>query len=320
MKSLVSVIVPIYKVEKYLNKCVDSIINQSYKNLEIILVDDGSPDKCGEICDKYVEKDSRVKVIHKQNGGLSDARNAGIDIAKGDYLLFVDSDDWINKYMIENLVLFATDKNLDIVECKFISVHDRREIKDEVNVGECKIFSNIEALENHFNGEGVYRCVWNKLYRKYLFDDLRFPKGKVAEDLHTTYKLLFKANKVGLIDFVGYYYYIRENSIMGKGGLKLIISTYEGIKDQNEFITENVNILKLKINDIYFKTLIKTFSYLENYKGTENIENYKIEVSNELKREDIEIKGKLNILKLGFNIMPQLTSKVVQRLVNEKER
>ena len=88
MKSLVSVIVPIYKVEKYLNKCVDSIINQSYKNLEIILVDDGSPDKCGEICDKYAEKDSRVKVIHKENGGLSDARNAGIDIAKGDYLLF----------------------------------------------------------------------------------------------------------------------------------------------------------------------------------------------------------------------------------------
>ena len=113
MKSLVSVIVPIYKVEKYLNKCVDSIINQSYKNLEIILVD-GSPDKCGEICDKYAEKDSRVKVIHKENGGLSDARNAGIDIAKGDYLLFVDSDDWINRYMIENLVLFATNKNLDI--------------------------------------------------------------------------------------------------------------------------------------------------------------------------------------------------------------
>ena len=183
-----------------------------------------------------------------------------------------------------------------------------------------KHFEIDEALENHFNGQGLYRCVWNKLYRKYLFDNLRFPKRKVAEDLHTTYKLFFKANKVGLIDFVGYYYYIRENSIMGKGGLKLIISTYEGIKDQNEFITESANILKLKINDIYFRTLIKTFSYLENYTGTENIEKYKIEVSNELKRKDIEIKGKLNILKLGFNIMPQLTSKVVQRLVNERER
>ena len=117
MKSLVSVIVPIYKVEKYLNKCVDSIINQSYKNLEIILVDDGSPDKCGEICDKYAEKDSRVKVIHKENGGLSDARNAGIDIAKGDYLLFVDSDDWITSNICEVLIKNANDNLSDIIAC-----------------------------------------------------------------------------------------------------------------------------------------------------------------------------------------------------------
>lgn len=320
MQPLVSVIVPIYNVEEYLNTCVDSIINQTYKNIEIILVDDGSPDNCGKICDEYACKDSRVKVIHKKNGGLSDARNAGIDVANGEYLIFVDSDDWINKYMIERLLAFAIDKKLDIVECKFINIYSRQLVKDESNVGECKTFSSIEALENHFNGQGLYRCVWNKIYKKYLFNDLRFPKGKVAEDLHTTYKLFFKASKVGLIDFHGYYYYIRNNSIMGNGGLNLFISTYEGIKEQNEFITKNVNELKYKINDIYFRTLIKTFAYLENYKGHENVEIYKNEVSNQLKRKDIEVSGKLNLIKLGFNISPQITCKVVQKLINERVR
>lgn len=320
MQPLVSVIVPIYKVEEYLEQCVDSIINQSYKNLEIILIDDGSPDNCGKICDKYADMDSRIKVIHKSNGGLSDARNVGINIAKGDYLVFVDSDDWINKYMIEKLLDLAINKDLDIVECKFKEVYDRNSVMDESKIGEVKVFNNKEALENHFNGQGLYRCVWNKLYKKYVFNEIRFPKGKLAEDLHTTYKLFFKANKVGLVDFIGYYYYIRPNSIIGQGGVELFISTYEGIKSQNDFIEKNLYELKPKVNNIYFKTLIKTDAFLRNYKGNKDINYYKEEVNKELQRKDIKVSGTLNLAKISYRIAPVISSNIVQKFINEKGR
>ena len=219
MNDLVSVIVPIYKVEFYLGKCVDSIINQTYSNLEIILVDDGSPDNCGKICDEYKQKDNRIKVIHKQNGGLSDARNAGIDIATGRYIVFIDSDDYINNKMIEYLYSGITNNNADVSVCGVKKVKDgEAQIFEEINHPDVIILkSNEDKTEFYFESNyEEFTVAWNKMYPAEYFKGIRYPKGKIHEDEFTTYKLLEKANRVAFIKDKLYYYVQRGDSIMGE--------------------------------------------------------------------------------------------------------
>ncbi len=217
---LVSVIVPIYMVQDYLEKCVQSIRNQTYSNLEIILVDDGSKDACGKICDRISEEDSRVVVIHKQNGGLSDARNAGIEIAKGDYFVFIDSDDYIHPQMIELLMKPIEENRADVSVCNFIDVDDKDAIEfSEITNPAIKILSSHEDKTEYYLCERFVRftVAWNKAYPRKFFDDIRYPKGKIHEDEFTTYKLLDKAEKVAYIDEPLYYYVQRGSSIMGEG-------------------------------------------------------------------------------------------------------
>lgn len=210
----VSVIVPVYKVEKYLDKCVKSILNQTYFDLEIILVDDGSPDNCGAMCDGYAEKDFRVRVVHKENGGLSDARNAGIKVATGKYLLFVDSDDWIDATLVEKTVLSAEKWNADIVLFDHMTV--------EEYTGNTMVFSQ-SFLENiSISSEKEPRLVcracsaWNKLFNKEFWESsgLSFPVGKHYEDLGTMPKMMAIAKKVVYIKEALYFYLQREGSIM----------------------------------------------------------------------------------------------------------
>ena len=221
MNSKISVIVPIYNVEKYLSKCIDSIINQTYTNLEIILVDDGSPDNCGIMCDDYSLKDNRIKVIHKKNGGLSHARNIGLEIATGDYISFIDSDDYIHKEFYEILISLIVKYNADIAQCEFLKVYEEginnsnnyKSYIDEKII----MLSNNEALNNLYNKNCVNTVVvWNKLYKKQLFKNIRYPKGKIHEDEYTTYKVLFNASKVVLTSRQMYYYLQRSSSIMGE--------------------------------------------------------------------------------------------------------
>lgn len=214
---LISVIVPIYNVENYLRKCVDSIINQTYKNLEIILVDDGSPDNCGKICNEYAQHDSRVKVIHKENGGLSDARNAGIDMAEGEYLAFVDSDDYIAEDMIEKLYKQLMKDNSDMSLCSFkyfdesgdeiLSRMDDSPIKNEIITGEQAVNKLLENNPWYF----VVAC--NKLYKKELFRGIRFPKGKIHEDEFVVHHLFYRCAKISCISEPLYHYLQRRNSI-----------------------------------------------------------------------------------------------------------
>ena len=207
MEELISVIVPIYNVEKYLNKCIESIINQSYSNLEIILVDDGSKDSSGIMCDSYILKDKRIKVIHKENGGLSDARNVGIDKAKGEYIVFIDSDDWIDEKMIEILYNIIKKNNSDISICDYFLAYNE-EIQTQKEDIEIINLSNIEALKKIYDKDlGVCMIVaWNKLYKRNLFkDDIRYPYGKIHEDEFTTYKLLYKAEKISYTKQKMYY-------------------------------------------------------------------------------------------------------------------
>lgn len=216
MNNLVSVIVPVYNVEKYITICVESILRQTYKNLEIILVDDGSTDNSGKICDSYSSKDCRIMVIHKENGGLSDARNVGIDHAKGDYLILVDSDDYINSKMIEIMLSNAIRFESDIVACEYKKVKDdngAEEIKKNV---ETLRYSNKQTLVKLYSGElsEISFIAVCKLYKREMFGDIEFPVGRYYEDTFTTHKLINKAKDVVIVREGLYYYRVREGSII----------------------------------------------------------------------------------------------------------
>lgn len=212
--ALVSVVVPVYNVENYLERCVDSIVKQTFSNLEIILVDDGSVDNSGVLCDEYKRKDDRIKVIHKQNGGLSDARNKGIDIAAGEYITFVDSDDFIHEKYVETLLERLLQCNAQVAICgeqRFEAEDDLIELQPTYG---SVVYGGIEALEMMCYQKKIANAAWGKLYRKELFDTVRFPVGKLFEDLGTIYKILFQAQRVVLLKERLYYYLQRPGSIM----------------------------------------------------------------------------------------------------------
>lgn len=216
MNSLVSVIVPVYKVEKYLEKCVSSIISQTYKNLEIILVDDGSPDNCPNMCDEFAKKDKRIKVIHKENGGLSDARNAGLDIMTGDFVCFVDSDDWVEKNYVEEMLNIQQKTNADVVACGINLVDEESgEVGIYYKLDKTTTFESSEIIEKYYNGNGIISGVaWNKLYKKQIFENLRYPKGIVFEDVAIILNILFQCKKVVILKDMLYNYLDRQGSIM----------------------------------------------------------------------------------------------------------
>lgn len=234
----ISVIVPVYNVEKYLNKCVDSILNQTFEDFELILVDDGSPDNCGNICDEYAQKDNRVKVIHKKNGGLSDARNAGIDCAIGEWLSFIDSDDWVENNFLEILYSNAVKYQAEIVIVNLHKVFDEK-CEHAIPVNEI-CCNGIESLNYLYGTQSVYMNVaWNKLYKKSLFDNVRYPVGKFHEDGFTTYKLLNMCKKVYMSNCDLYCYYQRNNSIMNNKFSENRVDEYFVYCERRKFFSEH---------------------------------------------------------------------------------
>lgn len=210
---LISVIVPVYKVEDFLERCVNTIRRQTYRNLEIILVDDGSPDNCGSMCDAYAAEDSRIRVIHQKNGGLSNARNSGIDSAKGAYLAFVDSDDFITEDFIEVLYHACKDTDSDIAQCKYEYVSGNEITKAKIP-GEIKELTGKKMLLGMYEHEGAYNVVaWNKLYKRELFWEIRYPDGRIHEDEATTYRLFYIAKKAAFVQRYLYGYYTASPSI-----------------------------------------------------------------------------------------------------------
>lgn len=221
MDRLVSIIVPVYKVEEYLEKCVRSLVSQSYGNIEIILVDDGSPDRCGAMCDAFAERDGRIKVIHKENGGLSDARNAGFPAATGDFITFVDSDDYVSPFYVEKLLLPFERDGADISVCAIrpfsLDESGNERLSPGGNKGEeYRLFDARSALETMLRQSLFDTEAWAKMYRASLMEDFLFPFGLYNEDLDSIYKLFLKADKVGYTGEKLYYYLQRSDSIMGK--------------------------------------------------------------------------------------------------------
>ena len=237
---LISIIVPIYNVSKYLDKCVESILNQNYKNIELILVDDGSTDGSEKKCDDWAKKDSRVVVIHKENGGSADSRNVGMEAAKGDYIGFVDSDDWIAPEMYEKLMVAIQERNLDMAVCFFKAVSD-----------ENYVFNNTEYPTTEYTGRDfanliiaekkprISYAIWKCLYKREVIKDIKFYKGvHYNEDAVFLIESLWNAKKMAFIDAPMYYYRVHESSI------------------------SNIDISEKRINDILFKC-----EWLLNYYG-----------------------------------------------------
>lgn len=207
---LISVIVPVYNVESYVAKCIESIQNQSYQHLEIILVDDGSTDDSGDICDQYAAYDDRIKVIHQENGGLSAARNTGIEAANGDYIGFVDSDDYIGLTVYEDMLHLLKENNLDIIE--FTAFRDKNgTIIEGCNDGKLEIFDKDDALRLAMHD--CFVAAWSKLYKRSVIGDVRFPIGRKFEDTATSYLYVANSKRVGHINRCYYYYRLNPNSI-----------------------------------------------------------------------------------------------------------
>ena len=253
---LISIIIPLYKVEKYLEKFIESVLKQTYTNLQIILVDDGSPDNCGKICDEYAKKDSRIEVIHKANGGLSDARNVGISKAKGRYIGFVDSDDYIKEDMYEILLNLIKKYDADVSICNLYDVIDGNEcIRNKENG--IREYSRIDILKEILLDKNIQSYAWNKLYKKELFDEIKYPIGKKYEDIGTTFYLLEKCNKVVVTGKSEYYYINRQDSIVNNVTESTITDYIELIIQRYDYIEENIKELS-SYNKDYLKRILKT--------------------------------------------------------------
>lgn len=243
-KPLISIVIPVYNVESYLEQCVETVIGQVYENIEIILIDDGSTDNSGKICDELVKKDKRIKVIHKKNGGLSDARNYGLDIAKGEYISFIDSDDYVEKTYINELYESILAKKADIAVGEYYVVSNRnKKIETNIRMIE-KEYTNIEGVLDLLYQKNMTSSACAKLYKKELFDDVRFPLHKLHEDVPVVYKLFLKSKKIVYINNKLYYYYQREGSIVN--------STFR--KEKLDYIEHTkiiVDEMKLKEKKLY---------------------------------------------------------------------
>ncbi len=210
---MISVLVPVFNVEKYLRRCIESILSQTYKDIELILVDDGSQDCSGIICDEYAKKDSRIKVIHQENGGPSIARNSGLDIAQGEYIGFVDSDDYIHKDMYQTLYDTLTKNDVDLAICNYTNDNDNnvRLWKDYHPQLVDDIITPYEALKRSINDLN-YVVVWNKLFKREIFDDIRFPPGKIHQDNYVMPEVIYKCKKIATLSAPLYYYYLNMES------------------------------------------------------------------------------------------------------------
>lgn len=214
MKKKISVIVPIYNVEKYLKKCIDSIIFQTYRDFELILVDDGSTDRCPEICDDYAKKYDYIRVIHKKNGGLSDARNVGICNSKCNYITFIDADDYINPHFLEIMLDAIIKYSADIVISGLNNCYEDQKIVEQLDNVESNIFSKEQVYKKILMQDGIDVSANAKLYKKEIFKDIKYPVGQLYEDIQIIDKIIERCNKIVITTYLGYNYLQRSGSIM----------------------------------------------------------------------------------------------------------
>ena len=234
-EELISIIIPVYKVEECLDRCVRSIVAQTYNKLEIILVDDGSPDRCPQICDEWAKVDERIKVIHKENGGLSDARNAGLDIMKGQYVVFVDSDDYIHPQFVELMYYVAQKYNVSLVDCRYA----RATLSEEIRKTETFDMDQVIAKKIvDFSPYVIEIQAWGKIYKREIFDHIRYPKGRIHEDAWIWWKIMYQARKVAVISEQLYYYTVNPTGIVHTNKTMKKMDLFDGLYDQYLYFRE----------------------------------------------------------------------------------
>lgn len=253
---LISVIVPVYKVEKYLDRCVQSIVDQTYRNLEIILVDDGSPDNCGAMCDAWAEKDSRIKVIHKANGGLSDARNVGMAAATGEYIAFVDSDDWVRPEYVSLLHRALKKYGVPLAACDFLMTTEEGDA-GAITEPQIDCHGAAQAIEMASNNQGYRSVVWNKLYQRSLLEGEKFPLNRYHEDEFFTYRVMDNAENLAYVNATLYFYFQRAGSIMQSVSIKHL--------DFLDAMLERQELLKHKYPELYWEGKVQFCNACVNY-------------------------------------------------------
>lgn len=233
---MISVIVPVYNVEPYLRKCLDSIVNQTYRDLEILVIDDGSTDGSGKICDEYAEKDGRIRVFHTENRGLSCARNLGLDNANGEWIGFVDSDDWIEPDMYECLLSRAVETRADVVECGVLQEYPER---TEERKQEESLVPGIEAVSKLIHG-GLGNAVWRKLWRIKCFEHIRFPERRVFEDVATTYRVFAETSWVANIEESKYHHVHRNDSLSKRINMSNLVGRWMSHNERYDFLDKQM--------------------------------------------------------------------------------
>lgn len=323
--SKISIIVPVYKVEQYLERCVKSLINQTYKNIEIILVDDGSPDQCPKMCDDYASEDSRIKVIHKKNGGLSDARNAGLDAATGEFIAFVDSDDWVEIDFIETLCKNAKKENADISIIGCTLVWDNGRKKPVSKDKGYYVFNKEKAIKEMLIQRKFECMVCQKMYRKQIFDTVRFPVGKLYEDVAVSMPTFLRAKKVVVSGNHGYNYYQRNDSIVNSKFDERKLYFLECCQNIIKYSDKHEKMYDTEAHIFYLRALM--MFALTLYQNSENEENTEY-IEQEIKKNKkyiwnnmyLELRKKviLSLICIGFsrNILAGMWSKRINKNEN----
>lgn len=321
-RSKISVIIPVYNIERYIERCIKSVIEQTYHNLEIILVDDGSTDASGEICDRYEKYDHRIRVIHKENGGLSDARNAGLEIATGDYIGYVDGDDWIDLNMYEEMLQAMEDCDAELAICRYKSIYSGEIVDTSSHT--IVPMSVDEVLDVHINEHPQYvihNSVWSRLFKRQIVRDLWFPVGHNSEDIVYSTKALLRCTQVVYLD-TAYYNYVcdRQDSIMNvRRGQRMIRDEIPFFRAQIELIGEaGYKELARKAAYMFYRRIL--YYYTELRKNKEN-KVYAKELVKQVRKNRKQIKKlyKQSFVKCGdrvrmrlFCFSPALYAKVVK--------
>lgn len=260
---LITVVVPVFKVENYLEECVNSILCQTYENLEIFLIDDGSPDRCGKMCDEYAKRDSRIQVIHQKNKGLSGARNSAIDIFRGEYITFVDSDDWISNDMIEQLYKRLIVEGAQMSCTSPESFYEDGSCSVSRHCGEEFVYTKEQALDCFLFNDYLTPCVCGKLYVRDLWTSIRCPEGKLFEDQFTTYKLIDQCEKIVYCTKSLYHYRKRKGSIGHSGFNKKTYDLYNAIQEEYDYIhlkygekVPNITVAKITWEVVFVNMMI----------------------------------------------------------------
>ena len=266
---LISVILPIYRVEKYLDRCLQSITGQTYRNLEIILVDDGSPDRSGEICDAWAEKDSRIRVIHKQNAGAGAARNTGLDVATGDIVSMIDSDDYLEIHMFEQLMRLMTD-DVDIAECDICWTEEDDLPMEDGSNARIRICPVDEAMVLHIRDEIFCQPPPNKLCRRNVIADIRFPEGNLIDDEYFTYKVIGNCRKLARSSACMYAYRQQPGSALHKAFSVRRLQGLEAKLQRLEYLKLRMPALEYEAKfDLFFTSMFMMQECLRSLKGAE---------------------------------------------------